>query len=54
MNQESVPSASAAASTASSAAPVIQIRDLRKSYGPLEVLKGVSMTAPRGHVISLI
>ncbi len=35
-------------------APVIQINGLHKAYGPLEVLKGVSMTAPRGHVISLI
>lgn len=35
-------------------APVIQIRDLHKAYGDLEVLKGVSMTAPRGHVVSLI
>lgn len=35
-------------------APVIEIRDLHKSYGELEVLKGVSLTAPRGHVISLI
>lgn len=34
--------------------PVIEIRDLHKSYGPLEVLKGVSLTAPRGHVVSLI
>ncbi|WP_166461896.1 ABC transporter ATP-binding protein [Paracoccus alkanivorans] len=34
--------------------PVIQITGLHKAYGPLEVLKGVSMTAPRGHVISLI
>lgn len=34
--------------------PVIEIRDLHKSYGELEVLKGVSMTAPRGHVTSLI
>jgi polar amino acid transport system ATP-binding protein len=34
--------------------PVIEIRDLHKSYGDLEVLKGVGMTAPRGHVISLI
>jgi len=34
--------------------PVIEIRDLHKSYGPLEVLKGVDMTAPRGHVLSLI
>ena len=34
--------------------PVIEIRDLHKSYGPLEVLKGVDMVAPRGHVLSLI
>ncbi|HBD92164.1 MAG: ATP-binding protein [Rhodobacteraceae bacterium GWE1_64_9] len=34
--------------------PVIEIRDLHKSYGPLEVLKGVDLVAPRGHVISLI
>lgn len=34
--------------------PVIQIDDLQKSYGALEVLKGVSLSAPRGHVISLI
>ena len=35
-------------------APVIEIRDLHKSFGALGVLKGVGMTAPRGHVISLI
>ena len=34
--------------------PVIEIRDLHKSFGALEVLKGVDMVAPRGHVISLI
>ncbi len=34
--------------------PVIEIQGLHKSYGDLEVLKGVSMTAPRGHVTSLI
>ncbi|WP_329608627.1 ABC transporter ATP-binding protein [Paragemmobacter aquarius] len=34
--------------------PVIRIRNLHKSYGQLEVLKGVDMTAPRGHVVSLI
>ena len=34
--------------------PVIEIRNLHKAYGALEVLKGVSLTAPRGHVISLI
>lgn len=35
-------------------APVIEIRNLHKSYGSLEVLKGVDLVAPRGHVISLI
>jgi polar amino acid transport system ATP-binding protein len=35
-------------------APVIEIRDLHKSYGQLEVLKGVSLSAHRGEVISLI
>ncbi|WBU55947.1 ABC transporter ATP-binding protein [Paracoccus sediminicola] len=34
--------------------PVIEIRDLHKAYGELEVLKGVSLSAPRGHVLSLI
>jgi polar amino acid transport system ATP-binding protein len=33
---------------------VIQIRDLHKSFDDLEVLKGVDLTAPKGHVISLI
>ncbi|MEM9343657.1 MAG: amino acid ABC transporter ATP-binding protein [Pseudomonadota bacterium] len=35
-------------------APVIEIRDLQKSYGSLDVLKGVDLVAPRGHVVSLI
>jgi polar amino acid transport system ATP-binding protein len=34
--------------------PVIQIRDLHKSYGQLEVLRGIDMTARRGSVVSLI
>jgi polar amino acid transport system ATP-binding protein len=34
--------------------PVIAIRDLHKSYGDLEVLKGVDITAHRGDVVSLI
>ena len=38
----------------SETAPVIEIRDLHKAYGDLEVLKGVDVTAPQGHVISLI
>ncbi len=36
------------------ATPVINIRNLHKAYGSLEVLKGVDLTAPRGNVISLI
>ncbi len=35
-------------------APVIEIRDLHKAYGQLEVLKGVSITARKGKVVSLI
>ena len=35
-------------------APVIEINDLHKSYGELEVLRGVSLAAHRGEVISLI
>ena len=42
------------AHSAATDVPVIEIRDLHKSYGPLEVLKGVDLVAPRGHVISLI
>ena len=34
--------------------PVIEIRDLHKAYGSLEVLKGVSIAAPKGSVVSLI
>jgi len=34
--------------------PVIEIRDLHKAFGALEVLKGVDLVAPRGHVVALI
>ncbi|MGV6812401.1 MAG: ABC transporter ATP-binding protein [Brevirhabdus sp.] len=34
--------------------PVIEIRDLHKAYGELEVLKGVDVTAHTGDVVSLI
>lgn len=34
--------------------PVIEIRDLHKAYGALEVLKGVDLVASRGNVVSLI
>jgi polar amino acid transport system ATP-binding protein len=35
-------------------APVIEIRDLHKAYGNLEVIKGVSIAAHKGQVVSLI
>ncbi len=34
--------------------PVIEIRNLHKAYGSLEVLKGVDITAAEGKVVSLI
>ncbi len=34
--------------------PVIEIRNLHKAYGALEVIKGVDITARKGEVISLI
>ncbi len=34
--------------------PVLEIRDLHKAYGQLEVLKGVSLAARAGSVVSLI
>jgi polar amino acid transport system ATP-binding protein len=34
--------------------PVLDIRGLHKSYGDLEVIKGVDITAQRGDVVSLI
>jgi len=34
--------------------PVIEIRNLHKAYGSLQVLKGVDLIAPRGNVVSLI
>ena len=36
------------------APPTVLIRDLRKSFGPLQVLKGIDLTARQGDVISLI
>ncbi len=34
--------------------PVVEIADLHKSYGSIEVLKGISMTARQGDVVALI
>lgn len=38
----------------SDATPVLEIRNLHKAYGALEVIKGVSITARKGDVVSLI
>ena len=43
-----MPAASAATS------PDIEIRDLHKSFGSLDVLRGVDLTAHAGEVIALI
>ena len=36
------------------ATPALEIRDLHKRYGDLEVLKGISLTARDGDVISIL
>ena len=41
-------------SRASGAAPALEVSDLHKRFGPLEVLKGVSLAAANGDVISMI
>lgn len=38
----------------SNATPVIEIRNLHKAYGALEVIKGVDIAAHKGDVVSLI
>ena len=37
-----------------SATPVIRVADLRKSFGPVEVLRGISFEVHRGSVVSMI
>jgi len=41
-------------STLTDTTPVLEIRDLHKAYGQLEVIKGVDITAHKGDVVSLI
>ncbi|MEZ5715479.1 MAG: ATP-binding cassette domain-containing protein [Paracoccaceae bacterium] len=40
--------------TAADTAPVIEVRNLHKAYGTLEVIKGVDIAAHKGDVVSLI
>ena len=46
--------ATQSSSTATPSQPVIELTDIHKSYGDLEVLKGISLQAKRGDVIALI
>ena len=34
--------------------PIIELQDIRKSFGPVEVLKGVNMTVFPGKVTALV
>jgi octopine/nopaline transport system ATP-binding protein len=38
----------------SAAGPILRIRDLRKTFGPLEVLKGISLQVMPSEVVSII
>jgi len=40
--------------TTTSSAPIVSLRDVQKSFGPLKVLDGVSFTVARGEVLALI
>ena len=40
--------------TIKSSTPVIELKDIHKSFGTLEVLKGITLNAKRGDVIALI
>ena len=46
--------AALAAAATKAGPPVIEVSELHKSFGPLEVLKGVSLTAREGEVVALI
>ena len=48
------PPASSSPPPQTAQADVIRIRGLHKSYGALQVLRGVDLSAPRGHVVALI
>ena len=50
----SASSPASASTPASAAVPNVSVRQLRKSFGPLEVLKGVSLEAREGDVISVL
>src|SRR6202046_1733378 len=36
------------------AAPILELRDVRAGYGPIEVVHGVSLSVPTGAVVALL
>ena len=48
------PASEAAPAARLSAAPIVRITALRKSYGTNEVLKGIDLTVQSGEVIAII
>lgn len=34
--------------------PMIEVVGLKKSFGPLDVLKDINLSVPRGHVVAMI
>jgi branched-chain amino acid transport system ATP-binding protein len=41
-------------STNGAAAPILELRDIRAGYGPIEVVHGVSLVVPAGSVVALL
>ncbi|WP_275593322.1 amino acid ABC transporter ATP-binding protein [Rhizobium gallicum] len=52
MNTKAQPTSDAHGATNSE--PMIEVVGLKKSFGPLEVLKDIGLSVPRGHVVAMI
>ena len=46
--------AAATAASGATAAPIVRFTEVRKSFGPIEVLKGITFEVPKGDVVCLI
>lgn len=53
-SDEQSPTRGAMTEAMTEAAPALEIRNLHKRYGDLEVIKGISLTARDGDVISIL
>lgn len=38
----------------SNSKPMVEVRDVHKAYGALEVLKGINLSVERGQIIAII